>query len=332
VTDKPVLTGGGMPSFLGKPQTTRTSLLDLAFRRFRKENTRRAYLGAWSRFAAFHGYETPGPLLARLAHESKADAVAMVHEWRDDMDSEGKRPNTIAQGLRAVSSVIDNLHRAEAFPYTIKGLVEAPTPNRYTDVTGVSHEAWKAMLEAVSVDDEPNNVRDRALLLCLHDVMLRRSEASKLDVTDWHPFASRHGELEILGKGRDDRERMPVTWRTHEAIDRWLAVRAAGVPAMEATRGPLFTHLPLKRKSAPRRLTSDGVVHSVRRVAEAAGVTEPVSPHRLRHAGGTYLARQNVPPDVLMHLMRHKSMETTMVYVRRANPEYADALQRMEDD
>jgi len=317
------------PSFLGKEQ--RKSPFDVAFGRIRNANTKRAYMGAWRRFAAFHGYEDPAPLLARLAHEPKSVTVSMVHEWRDDMSAEDKRPNTIAQGMRAISSVLDALHALDEFPYTVKGLLESPTPNRYTDVTGISDDAWQAMFAAAEADDDPvRGSRDRAVLLCLHDVMLRRSEVSKLKVPHWHRDKGPYGELQVKGKGRDDFEFMPVTKRTATAVQGWLAVRERGVPAHYAGEGWLFNHLPLHKKKVPGGLTEDGIVYTTRRLAERGGVTEPVSPHRLRHAGGTYLARQGVHPEVLMRLMRHKSMETTMVYIRRASTEYADALQLME--
>ena len=316
------------PSFLG--QQTRTSLFDIAFRSIRNEHTKRAYMGAWKRIAAFHGYESPETFLARLAHESKAQAVTLIHEWRDDMSDENKRPNTIAQNMRAISSVLDNLHALEAFPYTVKKMLKSPKPNRYTDVSGVSPATWSAMLGATDQDGF-RGVRDRAVLLCLHDVMLRRAELARLKVEHWHRDRGPYGELQIKGKGRDDFEFMPVTSRAHRAIQAWKEARASRVPAHYAEEGWLFAHLPLHKKKAPVRMSEDAIVYTTRRTAKEAGVKETVSPHRLRHAGGTFLARQGVHPEVLMRLMRHRSMETTMVYVRRASTEYADALQIMEE-
>jgi len=327
--DKPakVAVVDSVPAFMRDRPTPRTSLVDLAFRRLRNKNTRRAYMGAWKKFAAFHGYATPGPMLGSLVHVAKADAIEMIHSWRDSLEEDGLAPNTVSQSMRAISSVLDRLHTADAFPYTVRGLLEPPKTGHGTNFKGITHDEWQAMLSVATREKDDRGLRDRAVLLCLHDAMLRRFEVANLRVEDWDP---RRREVTIVGKGRDHRETMPITQRTDAAIRAWVDARDRQLRPVDRGTGPLFTHLPLSKKHPPKVHTPDGIRHTVVRVAELAGVEGPVSPHRLRHAGGTYLARQRVAPDVLMRLMRHKNLQTTMIYIERASPEYANALAKME--
>jgi integrase/recombinase XerC len=64
-----------------------------------------------------------------------------------------------------------------------------------------------------------------------------------------------------------------------------------------------------------RALTPDGVYKIVREAARAAGIREPLSPHRLRHTSIT-LALDAVGGDVrrVQRLSRHVRLETLQIY------------------
>ena len=64
---------------------------------------------------------------------------------------------------------------------------------------------------------------------------------------------------------------------------------------------------------------------AIRRAGEAVGV-KGLTPHRLRGTGATILARQGVDPFVIQRILRHKDINTTLIYVEVGRSNMEDAL------
>ena len=62
------------------------------------------------------------------------------------------------------------------------------------------------------------------------------------------------------------------------------------------------------------RLTEDGLIHVVKRISEAAG--EPFHLHQLRHTFAVNLVSSGTDISVVQKLMGHKSIHSTLVYLR----------------
>ena len=280
-------------------------LLRAALRSLKSPNTRRNYRGHWRRFAEYHGAR-PGPFVFEFLAKSKIDAVDMIHEFADHMEEEGKSTATIAAHLRAILSMIHRWHMAEIAPWTLRGLVTVPKPSKYTDVTGVSPEAVEAMIAWTSSLGTPDALRDTAILCLLHDSALRRREVASLDMVHWRP--ERRVVL-VWGKGhaRGVRTPQPVSKRAARYIDKWLEVRGDGP-------GALFFQWPIDDPPTP--ISTESVRWIVSKAARDAGVTEDVSPHRLRHAGITAFARRTKDADAVRRFARHTKFDTTTIYMQ----------------
>ena len=158
----------------------------------------------------------------------------------------------------------------------------------------------EALLNA-PVGDEPVALRDRALLEILYAAGLRISELVDLDVDDID-LAAR--TVRCIGKG--DKERIvPMGRVAKKAVEAWLV---RGRPPFRPT-SPAFL---VNRRGG--RLTRQGGWKILKKHAEAAGLTDAVSPHTLRHSFATHLLDNGADVRVVQELLGHASVNTTQVY------------------
>jgi integrase/recombinase XerD len=165
------------------------------------------------------------------------------------------------------------------------------------------------LLEAAGAD-EPGDprLRDRALLELLYAAGLRVSEALRLDLED---ISLDGAFVRVIGKG--DKERLvPIGEVAVEVVRRWRdGPRAATVAAHHVAPirgGPLFVG------SHGRRLARQQAWAGVKRAAAAAGLSDRVSPHTLRHSFATHLLEGGADLRIVQELLGHASISTTQLY------------------
>jgi integrase/recombinase XerD len=152
------------------------------------------------------------------------------------------------------------------------------------------------------------DLRGRALLELLYAAGLRVSEALGLDLEN---LSIDGGFVRVIGKG--DRERLvPVGDVALDWLGRWLA---EGRPALLAIGhvspeggGPLFIG------DRGRRLARQQAFELVKAAARAAGLSDRVSPHTLRHSFATHLLEGGADLRIVQELLGHASISTTQLY------------------
>jgi len=149
-------------------------------------------------------------------------------------------------------------------------------------------------------------IRDRALAELLYGAGLRVGELVALDVRDVD-LAS--GEVRVLGKGGKERV-VPLPAAARAAVGAWLAGRRR--PGVLAE--PLFTALRARKGETPRRLDARDVRRRLARRALAAGLSDRVHPHRLRHSYATHLLDMGADLRAIQELLGHASLSTTQKY------------------
>ncbi len=155
-------------------------------------------------------------------------------------------------------------------------------------------------------DSELAELRDRALAELLYGAGLRVGELTSLDVRD---VDLAQGEVRVLGKGGKERV-VPLPAATRAALGAWLAERRR--PGVLAE--PLFTALRARKGEAPRRLDPRDVRRRLARRALAAGLSDRVHPHRLRHSYATHLLDMGADLRAIQELLGHASLSTTQKY------------------
>jgi len=163
-------------------------------------------------------------------------------------------------------------------------------------------EQVQALLDATG-GDEPQALRDKALLELLYATGARVTEAVSLNVDDVFD----EDIVRLRGKGDKDRI-VPLGSYARRAIDDYL-VRARPIFSARGQATPgLFLG------SRGQRVSRQNAWLVIRRAAERAGITEDVSPHTLRHSFATHLLQGGADVRVVQELLGHSSVATTQIY------------------
>jgi integrase/recombinase XerC len=158
--------------------------------------------------------------------------------------------------------------------------------------------------------------RDRAILELFYASGLRLSELVGLDLEDVN-LSGRM--LRVRGKGGKERL-VPCNQTAADAIRDMLGDRAAMPPA-PPSRGSRAAHRSHARARSPLflnqrggRLTTRSVDRIVRRYVRDANITQPISPHALRHTFATHLLQAGADLRAIQELLGHSRLSTTQRY------------------
>jgi len=165
------------------------------------------------------------------------------------------------------------------------------------------------LLDATGSPDATNpRLRERVLLELLYAAGLRISEALRLDLED----VSLDGAfVRVIGKG--DKERLvPIGDVAVDVIRSWVNGPRAALLSLNHVAplrgGPLF--LGTRGLRWPRQAGWA----AVKRAAAAAGLSDRVSPHTLRHSFATHLLEGGADLRIVQELLGHASISTTQLY------------------
>jgi integrase/recombinase XerD len=307
------------------------------------DNTLSSYardLRAYASFLAGRGIEQA----AQVVEPDVTDFLASLSE-------RGLAPSSAARTLVAVRGFHRFLALEGEVPTDPAAAVAPPrAPSRLPKAIPV--DAVERLLDAASVGDTPEALRDRALLEILYGTGARISEAVGLDIDDLDlgARAGRPGDAGDAGgtgvvapgageppaalttaatrlRGKGGKERIvPVGRYAVEAVTAYL-VRARPVLAEHGRGGPA-----LLLNARGNRLSRQSAWAILQRAAERADLSEHVSPHTLRHSFATHLLDGGADVRVVQELLGHASVTTTQIYtmvsVHRLREVYAGAHPR----
>ena len=169
-------------------------------------------------------------------------------------------------------------------------------------------------------------IRDKSILAALMVGGLRTVEISRLRIVD---LTQDGGAcvLNVLGKGRNERETVKISRKTEALIQDWLAAREA-VDTVSG-KSPLFCSLGNNSFGEP--ITSLSVSRLCKEYLRAAGlnkkqyqlnddeiVVKPVTAHSLRGSCATNAFLAGAPLDKVKQQLRHRNLATTQIYLEEA--------------
>jgi integrase/recombinase XerD len=170
----------------------------------------------------------------------------------------------------------------------------------------LTREEITAVLAAPGTAD-PLALRDTALLEFMYGSGCRVSEALALTLARLDVDA---GHATVDGKGGKHRL-VPISAYAATALREYLN---RGRPvllrpsAKAAVRAAVFLNV------RGGRLSRQGWFERLRQHALAAGITRPISPHKLRHSFATHLLEGGADLRVVQALLGHADISTTQVY------------------
>ena len=169
-----------------------------------------------------------------------------------------------------------------------------------------------SMIDAAHRDGQPITVRDQAMLELLYSSGARVSELIGINVNDLSTVETDDGvitTLKLRGKGSKERI-VPLGSFAAKAIENYMVRVRPDLAAKNVPRQ--LRHYFLNSRGS--RISRQSAWQMVLDAAEAAGVTEHVSPHVFRHSYATHLLDGGADIRVVQELLGHASVTTTQIY------------------
>jgi integrase/recombinase XerD len=164
----------------------------------------------------------------------------------------------------------------------------------------------EALLGAPDVDT-PLGLRDRTMLELMYASGLRVSELVGLKTFQ---VGMNEGVLRVMGKGSKERL-VPFGQVASDWIERYLAEARGAILDGQQSEDLFVT-------ARGQGMTRAMFWVIVKKQAQAAGITAPLSPHTLRHAFATHLLNHGADLRAVQMLLGHADISTTTIYTHVA--------------
>jgi integrase/recombinase XerC len=285
-----------------------------AWRAGKTENTLRSYEYDLLNFAQYFGNalrlqlpqsnrERIERALTYLFRQSSPSAHEIVLGFRSYLESAGMSAGTINRQIATLRSVTKLGRQLGMMTWYIE--VSGVRGEKRRNTEGPTLAQVRQLLDTTAGDTE-HDTRDRAIVVTFASIGLRVSELCGLNLQE---VDIEHGRAWIRGKGRREKELVPLPPQVVTAIRRYLVYRGTN-------SGPLFQTRGNRGKSRDGRLETRSVGRIVRKIGERIGLH--VWPHGLRHFAITK-ALEAAPAagiglEKVRYYSRHRTIATLLIY------------------
>jgi integrase/recombinase XerD len=202
-------------------------------------------------------------------------------------------------------------HLQQEYGYSDPTLEIAPSKSARRLPKALTIDQIVSMIDAALREGQSITVRDQAMLELLYSSGARVSELIGINISDLSSIETDDGvitTLKLRGKGSKERI-VPLGSFASKAIDNYTTrVRPDLAAKSSKSTSALFLN------SRGSRISRQSAWQMVLDAAEAAGVTEHVSPHVFRHSYATHLLDGGADIRVVQELLGHASVTTTQIY------------------
>jgi integrase/recombinase XerD len=217
----------------------------------------------------------------------------------------GRRPRSLSRYLSSFRQFYRWLLREGRIQQDPTALIESPKIGRGLP-KALGEQQVTALLEAPDATT-PLGLRDRTMLELMYACGLRVSELVGLELGSVN---LNQGVVRIMGKGGKERL-VPLGEEAIAWLQRYL--REARPELLGEGSSPLV--YVTARKSG---MTRQAFWYAIKKHAAAAGITQSVSPHMLRHSFATHLLNHGADLRVVQLLLGHSDLSTTQIYTHIA--------------
>ena len=249
---------------------------------------------------------------SEIAEVTKAD----IRGYLDYVaTARGNSNVTRARKLAAIKSFFNYLVENDGLEVNPAASIRSPRiPEK--EPAYLTEEECIRLLETIAQKSKPQvRERDMAIVILFLHTGLRVSELAKLELVNVDLVRD---QIKITRKGNKE-QYLHLNGETASALVNYLANRP------QAQNGRFFVG------TSGGNLDRGYVYGIVRRYMKLASINKSKQgPHILRHTFCTRLHQKGVGPFTIKDLAGHKSLNTTMRYIRIENKEQAEALDRLE--
>ena len=316
------------PLFTPTPQAARR-MLEFFTAQINNPHTRRAYLNAARRFAAWCQQHRIG----QLAEVQPVHVASFIQDLQGQL-----APATVKQHLAALRVLFDWLVTGQVLELNPAHAVRGPKYSLKTGKTPVlTAEEARALLDSIRTvrtvqhgdgteTEKPLllGLRDRALIGAMVYTFARVSAVLRMRVRDYF-VQGRRGWVRLHEKGGKEHA-VPCHHNLELYLDSYLA--AAGIA--EDLDGPLF------RTAAGRTglltanpLWQQDAYRMIQRRAKVAGIQTRIGNHTFRATGITAYLKNNGTLETAQHIANHESPRTTKLYDRRQEEISLDEVEKI---
>ncbi|MDJ0806163.1 MAG: tyrosine recombinase XerC [Gammaproteobacteria bacterium] len=211
---------------------------------------------------------------------------------------QGLTPKSLHRVLSSLRSLYDFLLQEDQVAVNPAQGVRAPKVRRKLPTT-LDVDQIGQLLDIR--DDDPEALRDLAIMELFYSSGLRLAELISLNLTDIDP---QDAMLEVVGKGAKTR-RVPVGSKAREALQNWLKVRRQ---MADPTELALFVGV------RGRRISRSMVQKRLHYWSVQQQAPRKVHPHLLRHSFASHLLESSGDLRAVQELLGHTNISTTQIY------------------
>lgn len=225
-----------------------------------------------------------------------------LRAWLARAVSEGKARTTLARrtaSARAFSTWALNQGYLDS---NVAGRLATPKINRHLP-TVLSEEQADTLVSQPGLEQDPEALRDAAMLELLYATGMRVAELCGLNVAD---VDLARADARVTGKG-DKQRTVPFGEAAASAVERWLAHGREELASEKTIDDALFLGV------RGGRIDQRQVRRIVDKLSQATGAGE-LTPHGLRHSAATHLLEGGADLRVVQELLGHSSLQTTQIY------------------
>jgi len=227
----------------------------------------------------------------------------------------GNSNATRARKLAAIKSFFNYLVENDGLEVNPAASIKSPRIPQKEPVYLTDEESIRLLTTIVREAGPRVRERDLAIALLFLHTGLRVSELTNLKLTN---VDLKRGQIKITRKGNKE-QYLHLNGETVNMLARYLANRP------EAGNGRFFVGI------NGGNLDRTYIYSIVRTYLNLAGINKSKQgPHLLRHTFCTRLHQKGVGPFVIKDLAGHKSLNTTMRYIKIENKEQAEAIDKLE--
>lgn len=267
----------------------------IAYERGLSEHTRAAYERDLSDFFAYLESTPKVGSFAEVTREHIANYL--LYEKRQNLSIA-----TRARRLVSIKVLFDYLVAEGHLRSNVSETVESAKRGRLLPRT-LSEQEIKTLLNSID-GVTPKTIRDRCMLELFYACGLRVSEVVNLRVGD-----IRMDETLVRCIGKGDKQRfVPIGSEACGWLHKYLDEARPTLCKRDITQQSLF----LTRFGKP--FTRQGIFDMLMKRAQAAGLTQSISPHVLRHCFATHLLAHGTQIRAIQEMLGHADIATTQVY------------------